>query len=117
MSHFIDFMCVCLHTDNAFETHLCSTKFIISNFNSQDFWSPYVWYKTIYETKLQYVLMLISNSVLSFYLKGIENALHFIIIDLKTLKKWNWSDIQWSKYKTYMNYLGSNIKFSVLWQW
>lgn len=71
----------------------------------------------IYETKLQYVLMLISNSVLSFYLKGIENALHFIIIDLKALKKWNWSDIQWSKYKTYMNYLGSYIKFSVLWQW
>lgn len=116
MSHFIDFMCVCLHTDNAFETHLCSTKFI-SNFNSQDFLSPYVWYKTIYETKLQYVFMLISNSVLSFYLKGIENTLHFIIIDLKALKKWNWSDIQWSKYKTYMNYLGSNIKFSLLWQW
>lgn len=31
--------------------------------------------------------MLISNSVLSLHLKGIENALHFIIIDLKALKK------------------------------
>lgn len=85
--HISSILCVyVLHTDNAFETHLCSTKFIISNFNSQDFLSSYVWYKTIYETKLQYVLMLISNSVLSFYLKGIENALHFIIIDLKALK-------------------------------
>lgn len=31
--------------------------------------------------------MLISNSVLSLHLKGIENALHFVIIDLKALKK------------------------------
>lgn len=98
-------LCIKCHISSILCVYVCKLtmplKFInillnfISNFNSQDLKSSNVWYKTIYETELQYILLLISNSVHSLHLKGIENALHFIIIDLKALgKKWNWSDIQ-----------------------